>query len=115
MNYTTGDTVVYNFEIEREADGVMVPYDPVALKVSFISPNGTEYVLTYGGTDEGDDDLTRSSAGTYQARFIVNTAGTWKIRVLATEQSGSQQWPQKTPEKTFVVVADTHTFTDTPT
>lgn len=61
----------------RDADGAL--YDPQTVQVAFVKPDSTEDVLTYGGTDDNDDHLTRSSKGVYVVWYELDQKGTWTV------------------------------------
>lgn len=112
MNLTIGDLLEYDFTVTRLEDGETVPHDPEVVQVSLRKGDGSEDLLTYGGSDPGDDIVTRTGEGSYAVKYTVDAVGTWRLRVRTGDTvAGEIQW-RKSNEEVFAVLADEHAFVD---
>jgi hypothetical protein len=97
--------------------GVLTPalYDPPVVKLSLRNENaGTEEVLTYGGSDTYDSQLTRISVGLFEWWFTWPTIGVWFYNAEWTETIGGQTVTVKGFEGRIVVDPDPYTWADKP-
>jgi len=112
MNVPVGDLLVYDFTVTRLVDGETVPHDPGVVQVSLRKGDGTEDVLTYGGSDPRDEQLVRTSEGAYSVRYTADVAGMWRLRVRTGDAvAGEIEW-RKSNEEVLCVLPDEHAFVD---
>lgn len=108
----TGSAVRYQLTCTHDVDGVATLFDPDTVEVSFVNPIGAEDVLTYGGVDDRDNQISKVSTGVYSAFYVPLIAGAWSVRARWEHTSGGVAVPCKSQEYQFTAVMDGHNYTD---
>lgn len=96
-------------------DGVLTKtlFDPGVVKLSLRNTTlGTEEVLTYGGTDPFDVQLTSSGSGSFEWYFVPLTPGYWEVKEEWQVTVGDQTLTVKGTPVGFWVEADPCAWVD---
>jgi hypothetical protein len=109
MNRTINSTFAYRFTIRDENNAL---HDPATLQVSFKKGDATEDVLTLGGVQPRDSQLTKLSTGVYRVDYKLDVLGDWLINERWTDDGWGH--PIKGRDMPITVIADPHAWVDTP-
>jgi hypothetical protein len=115
MNIALGNPMCCTFQCKHLVDGVLTLFNPTIVICSWINPNSIEDAQTYGGSADRDSFLTRLSTGIYQAIYVSNVVGNWKVSPYWSYTSGGVTLTYRsTVPGNFKVLANTFAFIDTP-
>jgi len=97
------------FEIETtDQDGAL--FDPSALQVTIMKPDGSEDVLEMYGLALHDNRLSRTTRGLYRAYYPSDAPGIWTCRARwKTTINGEDLWIESNPttDDGSILVVDT--------
>lgn len=110
-----GNPIAYSFQCRNQAGAL---FDPDTVEVSIVKGDGSEELLTYGGTNPRDDLLTRASIGAYAFWITADVVGQWSILTRWTQATSDPACPlTMTPTRRIIVDVtplSPHTFADRP-
>jgi hypothetical protein len=87
-------------------------HDAAITQIAFIKPDGSEDVLTYGGSDPRDSQLSRIAVGTFEWWYVTDVAGKWFLNERWSDTvSGSTVAVKGDPEP-FLVASDPFGWVD---
>lgn len=116
MDAVAGETLSIPILCYRIVNDVEELYDPTVVSGSIVLSDGTEEMLTYGGTDPGDNHISRESVGKYWLSYVLPEDGTRKarIRIKTIDVVGTESWPSKSEEILVRIKQDNRNYADTP-
>lgn len=115
MKTKLGNPACCTIQCKHLVAGVLTLFDPTVVKCSWLKPGGIEDAQTYGGTDPRDSLLTKISTGVYQAIYITDVVGNWKVIPYWSHTSGGVTLSfEKTTPESLVVLAKEATQADAP-